>query len=85
MRECGKLSLSQQKIFVELVDRGAPPKAFAKQLGLSLEDIRKELVHLASYRKSIELADKISEIRKSSMTKKVQQKKIEELRGDNKV
>lgn len=85
MNPCGKLSLSQQKDFVKLVDSNAKPKAYLKLLGLSLDEVRLELRYLATYRKNVELADKIAEIRKSSISKTKQDKQIEKLRKENEV
>lgn len=75
--------MSQQKTFVDLVNKGAQPKAYMRQLGMSLEDVRKEMTYLDGYRKNIELAEKIADIRKSNLTKPLQEKEIKKVRKKN--
>jgi hypothetical protein len=74
------LSLSKQKEFLALVDSNAQPKAYANQLGMTLDEVRQHFSLIGQYRENCALADKIAELRKSSAPKKVQDKQIEELR-----
>lgn len=76
------LSLSQQRIFLQLVDKNAQPKAFAVEVGLNLDEVRYHFQYISQYRENISLADKIAEIRRSNLTKKQQEKAIKGLRND---
>lgn len=76
------LSLSQQRIFLQLVDKSAQPKAFAAEIGLNLDEVRYHFQYITQYRENVSIADKIIEIRKSNMNKKQQEKAIKDLRND---
>lgn len=58
-----KLSLSEIKIFVSLIDSGAPIKMFKNQLGLDKPDVDKFYAQMADYRKVLGIAAEMEKVR----------------------